>query len=555
MQLANAIDAIPYVATTAQRTALYPAPNVGQRVQNAETGAIERWTGSAWVITQAVPGTVVDVRQYGAVGDGVTNDLPAFVLALGALNTLGGGRLVANGVFKFGDGYSEPGSFLSVNVSDVVCDFSGAEFIGNVIVGDLANPATCPTNVTIIGGTYRPDTTGAPSNSGRYFSYSNACGIASGKDVEFLGPRCVAMAYVRGFSIQTDNTYTGNGGVPIENVTVVGLEITCAANTPDGLDISSAGADGLIRNVRVSGRVTGAPRRGVSVSSGGAPWRVDQVTLDMDVYGSVDFAAQLYYLRRSDITIRASQCAWRGFDITEPTTTHFNLTAHAASTQNPTSPPSGSGFSNNTNYGCSVAGTDATICVVSFRSSGPFYNGLLPTRSATLYPVVAIEGTSNTALVSGNYGHVFDRVVLKAVGGNPAMNGADEVYRDVRVYNDTDDFWEQINPLDFGLGEQIFRTANRTNNNGGFYRVRPVATGSGVGGAAYDVGQGGMGFTETYRMESNGTNPRISWFGVTPAVRAAAIPDATGGATIDAEARTAINALLAAMRTYGLLST
>lgn len=35
----------------------------------------------------------------------------------------------------------------------------------------------------------------------------------------------------------------------------------------------------------------------------------------------------------------------------------------------------------------------------------------------------------------------------------------------------------------------------------------------------------------------------------------AAIPDAAGGATIDAEARTALNALLAALRIHGLIAT
>lgn len=35
--------------STAQRNATYPTPNVGQRVENIETQAIERWTGTAWV--------------------------------------------------------------------------------------------------------------------------------------------------------------------------------------------------------------------------------------------------------------------------------------------------------------------------------------------------------------------------------------------------------------------------------------------------------------------------------------------------------------------------
>lgn len=37
--------------------------------------------------------------------------------------------------------------------------------------------------------------------------------------------------------------------------------------------------------------------------------------------------------------------------------------------------------------------------------------------------------------------------------------------------------------------------------------------------------------------------------------RQAAVPDATGGATVDAEARAAINALLARLRTHGLISS
>ncbi len=42
--------------------------------------------------------------------------------------------------------------------------------------------------------------------------------------------------------------------------------------------------------------------------------------------------------------------------------------------------------------------------------------------------------------------------------------------------------------------------------------------------------------------------------GATPAPQGAAIPDAAGGATVDAEARTALNALLAQLRTFGFIA-
>ena len=51
------------------------------------------------------------------------------------------------------------------------------------------------------------------------------------------------------------------------------------------------------------------------------------------------------------------------------------------------------------------------------------------------------------------------------------------------------------------------------------------------------------------------TTQKMAWWNATPVVQGAAVADASGGATIDAEARTAINTLLARVRTYGLLAT
>lgn len=48
---------------------------------------------------------------------------------------------------------------------------------------------------------------------------------------------------------------------------------------------------------------------------------------------------------------------------------------------------------------------------------------------------------------------------------------------------------------------------------------------------------------------------QIGFFNKTPAARPAAIANAAGGVVIDAEARTALNALLAAIRTLGLIAT
>ena len=51
------------------------------------------------------------------------------------------------------------------------------------------------------------------------------------------------------------------------------------------------------------------------------------------------------------------------------------------------------------------------------------------------------------------------------------------------------------------------------------------------------------------------TTQKLAFFNSTPVVQGVAVADASGGATIDAEARTAINTLLARIRVFGLIAT
>ena len=47
----------------------------------------------------------------------------------------------------------------------------------------------------------------------------------------------------------------------------------------------------------------------------------------------------------------------------------------------------------------------------------------------------------------------------------------------------------------------------------------------------------------------------VGFYGNAPVAQPAAVTDAAGGVTIDAEARTALNDLLAKLRTLGLIAT
>lgn len=55
------------------------------------------------------------------------------------------------------------------------------------------------------------------------------------------------------------------------------------------------------------------------------------------------------------------------------------------------------------------------------------------------------------------------------------------------------------------------------------------------------------------RIEVNNTG--VGFFGASPAAQPTAVSDASGGATVDTEARAALNALLARLRTLGLIAT
>ena len=61
--------------------------------------------------------------------------------------------------------------------------------------------------------------------------------------------------------------------------------------------------------------------------------------------------------------------------------------------------------------------------------------------------------------------------------------------------------------------------------------------------------------TTTGTRIGTATAQRLGFWNATPVIQPTAVADATGGATIDTEARAAINALLARMRTVGMIAT
>jgi hypothetical protein len=60
---------------------------------------------------------------------------------------------------------------------------------------------------------------------------------------------------------------------------------------------------------------------------------------------------------------------------------------------------------------------------------------------------------------------------------------------------------------------------------------------------------------EGLRIRANGSAPAIGFLGATPRARIAHVADPAGGATVDAEARAAINSILSTLELFGFHAT
>lgn len=79
--------------------------------------------------------------------------------------------------------------------------------------------------------------------------------------------------------------------------------------------------------------------------------------------------------------------------------------------------------------------------------------------------------------------------------------------------------------------------------------------GAGTTGVATFIGKVKVGTEIEIDGALNHDGTTVGFYGATPTTQGAAVADASGGATIDAEARTAINSLLARVRSTGLIAT
>ena len=120
--------------------------------------------------------------------------------------------------------------------------------------------------------------------------------------------------------------------------------------------------------------------------------------------------------------------------------------------------------------------------------------------------------------------------------------------------------------LDFASGDpslqflegSTWKYEFRYETAGNKFRLISTDVGSGADGDIFSVLDAGQGILFSGEVEIDGDlnhdGPNIGLYGASPVAQASKISDPSGGATIDAEARTAINALIEALEGIGIAS-
>lgn len=78
-------------------------------------------------------------------------------------------------------------------------------------------------------------------------------------------------------------------------------------------------------------------------------------------------------------------------------------------------------------------------------------------------------------------------------------------------------------------------------------------TGNVTGNVTGDVAGNLTGEVNAAKLDTSATG--VGFYGASPSAQPAAVANASGGVVVDAEARAALNALLARLRTLGLIAT
>lgn len=210
MELARAIDAIPVVATTAERAGKYPNPAVNQRVHNLATGNIDRWNGTAWVSTPLATTDPLEVGALTVTGNTTLGDATTDTVTVTA-------RVASDVV---------PSTANTRDLGTSALPFAEA-YVGQLFVGVTSQAQQVVQTTDTVG----PATVILNASAGSYAYFCVVTGreTASGND-EFLD--LVAFASnASSAAVLSSGTLEGSPAARTYSMSTGNLRVAMAANT------------------------------------------------------------------------------------------------------------------------------------------------------------------------------------------------------------------------------------------------------------------------------------------------------------------------------------
>lgn len=203
---------------------------------------------------------VFDVRKYGALGNGTTNDLPAFQAAVTALNVFGGGTVyVPPGNYKLGNSWSIDADVIHVELAPGAIVFTDGATSDGHTIGFIGGGVG-------LGGATTPQKTWASIHGGRVHNLNNgtldnAIGFARYVNARCEGVR-VTLCGRKAITAQSgvDNVYFNGNVINATGQEGITVETSCDnVHIEDNLIELSAlvgiNVTGAITDARVAGNV------------------------------------------------------------------------------------------------------------------------------------------------------------------------------------------------------------------------------------------------------------------------------------------------------------
>lgn len=209
-QLGLLQDTIPVVANSTERGVRFPSPLPNQRVQNLDTGNIERWTNGSWTAEYLLSaGGILNAKTYGATGDGSTDDTVAIQAAITAANAAGGGVVyLPNGTYKITDTLVMQSNVTLCGAGKDVTSLTGTM----ATTTDMAIYAQTETNTTIRDLTIAGTHSWGIFISGGSGHRIERCVVSGGTSRDSSGSKGGGLfAENTTDVIVDDNTFSGNG--------------------------------------------------------------------------------------------------------------------------------------------------------------------------------------------------------------------------------------------------------------------------------------------------------------------------------------------------------